>query len=123
MARSGRSSSCSPATTHSAKQRSLFRVLRRRGLVEFELHALHAIGELLARELLAKATHHDRKCERRRLVRLPGDDRGRRHPPQSFRKPRVLELSFQDFALRLREKWIRRIPAHEDFVEKPARRL
>src|SRR4051812_19929205 len=53
-ARSGKSTSFSPATEQSTKQFSLLFRLGRRGRVVFELHASNAVGQLLARELLAE---------------------------------------------------------------------
>src|SRR5258708_3309848 len=95
----------------------------RRRLVEFDLHAPHAIGELLVAELLAKAAHHDRKGEGRRLVRLAQQHRRPLHSPQSLGETRELELAFEPLALRLPQQRIGRIPAREHLVDESARRL
>src|ERR1700694_3115229 len=120
---SARSTSRSPLTRHPTKEGSLLFVVGGRGPVVCELHARHAIGELLVGELLAEAAHHDRKGEGRRLVRLPQQHLRLRHPPQSLGEAREFELPLQDLALCLSQQRVLRIPAREDLVDEPARRL
>src|SRR5260221_13373754 len=97
------------------------RAARRRGLVELELHAPHAVGELLAGELFAEARHHDGKRERRRLVRLAYDDRRGRHATKGLGEPAELELALEHFALGLAEQRSGGGPAPEELLDETGR--